>query len=303
MIVRDRPNAIAILFAVRGSVVPEIVPHILGVALFSVAVTALSRYHLMEVSSLSVMPITLLGIVLSILLGFRNNAAYDRWWEARKLWGQMVYEVRSLARASGSLLGESDPVRRAILMRVLAFAHALKTQLRAEEERENLAYWVGAPALADARRKSNLAEAFIAQSGQLLGEQYRQGRLDSMGLKILDERLTALSSIQAGCERIASTPLPFAYTLLVHRTAYVYCYLLPFALIGGLGWAAPVLVAVVAYTFFGIDKLSEHLETPFGRDPNDLPLDALCRIHEISVADALGEPAPKPLPVQDFQLQ
>ena len=104
-------------------------------------------------------------------------------------------------------------------------------------------------------------------------------------------------------ERPNAIALPFAYTLLVHRTAYVYCYLLPFALIGGLGWGAPVLVAAVAYTFFGIDKLSEHLETPFGRAPNDLPLDALCRIHEISVADALGEPAPNALPVKDFQLQ
>ena len=303
MIVRDRPNALALLFAVRGSVVPEILPHILCVALFAAGVTALSRYHVLEISSLSVLPITLLGIVLSILLGFRNNAAYDRWWEARKQWGQMVNEIRSLARSCGALLGNDDPVRRALLMRVLAYAHALKTQLRGEQERANLAYWVGAPALADARRRANLAEAFIAQCGQLLGEQYRAGKLDSMGLKILDERLTALSGIQAACERIASTPLPFAYTLLVHRTAYVYCYLLPFALIGGLGWAAPILVAAVAYTFFGIDKLSEHLETPFGRDPNDLPLDALCRIHEISVADALGDKAPAPLPVKDFQLQ
>lgn len=303
MIVRDRPNAIAILFAVRGSVVPEILLHILCVAVFAAIVTALSRYHYYEVTSLSVMPITLLGIVLSILLGFRNNAAYDRWWEARKQWGQMVNEIRSLARASGSLLGNDAPVRRAMLMRVLAYAHALKAQLRAEPEQENLAYWVGAPALAQARKRSNLADAFIGQCGELLGEQYRQGKLDSMGLKMLDERLCALSGIQAACERIASTPLPFAYTLLVHRTAYVYCYLLPFALIGGLGWAAPILVAVVAYTFFGIDKLSEHLETPFGRAPNDLPLDALCRIHEISVADAIGEPAPEPLAVKDFQLQ
>lgn len=236
MIVRERPNAIALLFAVRGSVLPEILLHILCVAVFATGVTALSRYHLFEVSSLSVMPITLLGIVLSILLGFRNNASYDRWWEARKLWGQMVYEVRSLARASGALLGDDNPVRRALLMRVLAYAHALKTQLRNEQERENLAYWVGAPALAAARRRSNLAEAFVAQAGQLLGEQYQQGKLDSIGLKLLDERLCALSAIQGACERIAATPLPFAYTLLVHRTAYVYCYLLPFALIGGLGW-------------------------------------------------------------------
>lgn len=227
MIVRERPNAVALLFALRGSIVPEILPHIICVALFASGVTALSHSHLVEISAFSVMPVTLLGIALSILLGFRNNAAYDRWWEARKQWGQMVFEVRSLARASGSLLGEDSPVRRALLMRVLAHAHALNAQLRKEPLTETLTQWVAQETLQAARQRSNPAEAFIAQCGQLLGAEYLQGRLDSMGLKLLDERLTALSGIQAACERIAATPLPFAYTLLVHRTAYAYCYLLP----------------------------------------------------------------------------
>lgn len=303
MIVRNRPNAIALLFALRGSVVPEILPHIACVAVFSAACAALSYYRFLDLSSLTIMPVTLLGIVLSILLGFRNNAAYDRWWEARKQWGQMVNEIRSLARASGALLGDAAPVRRDLLMRVLAHSVALKGQLRNEVVDEDVLAWVSREDRDAALGKANPADAFLVQAGQLLGEQYRQGALDSMGLKMLDEKLAALSSIQAASERIATTPLPFAYTLLVHRTAYVYCYLLPFALIGGMGWATPVLAAAVAYTFFGIDRLSEHLETPFGRDPNDLPLDALCRIHEISVADALGEAAPHPLPVTDFQLQ
>ncbi|BAP13160.1 hypothetical protein AS19_03090 [Alcanivorax sp. NBRC 101098] len=303
MIVRERPNAIALLLALRGSVVPEILPHIAFVALFSVAVAALSHYQLIGLQSLTIMPVTLLGIVLSILLGFRNNASYDRWWEARKQWGQMVNEIRSLARVSGALLGENAPARRAILMRALAYAHALKGQLREENVGEDLLAWVSREDCDLALATANPADAFIAQAGSLLGEQYRQGSLDSMGLRMLDERLAALSKVQAASERIATTPLPFAYTLLVHRTAYVYCYLLPFALTGSMGWVSPILTAVVAYTFFGIDRLSEHLETPFGRAPNDLPLDALCRIHEISVADALGDVAPAPLPVKNFQLQ
>lgn len=303
MIVRERPNAIAVLFALRGSVVPEILPHIICVALFAVIVTLVSRFHLAELSSVTIMPVTLLGIVLSILLGFRNNAAYDRWWEGRRQWGQMVYEIRSLARASGTLLGEDSPVRRQLLMLVLAHAYMLKAQLRGEDAGDTLLQWLEVDARDEALSRANPADALLAKAGSLLGEEYRQGRLDSVAVKLLEERLTALSGIQAGCERIASTPLPFAYTLLAHRTAFIYCYLLPFALVGGLGWGTPVLVSVVAYTFFGIDRLSGHLETPFGRDPNDLPLDALCRIHEISVADALGDPAPAPLPVKDFLLQ
>jgi len=308
MIVRDRPNAIALLFVLRGSVVPEILPHIISVALFAAALTAISRFHLWEPHDITLIPVTLLGIVLSILLGFRNNACYDRWWEARKLWGAMVGEVRSLARAAGSLLGETDlgesgAARRQLLMLTLGFAHSLRGQLRNEDVQDDLKKWLTQEQIDAALAQQNRPDWYLQQAGKLLGDEFRQQRLDSMGLKLLDERLTALAAIQAGCERISSTPLPFAYTLLVHRTSYLYCYLLPFALIGVLGWATPLLTAIVAYTFFGIDRLSEHLVTPFGRNANDLPLDALCRIHEISVTEALGDASPAPLQAQGFLIQ
>ena len=302
MIVRDRPNAIALLFALRGSVVPEILPHIISVALFASALTAISRFHLWEPGDLTLIPFTLLGIVLSILLGFRNNACYDRWWEARKLWGAMVNEVRSLARTSGSLLGQSADCRRQLLMLTLGFAHSLRGQLRNEDVRDDLTQWLPQDQIEAALAHQNQPDWYLRQAGNLLGAEFSEQRLDSMGLRMLDERLCALAEIQAGCERIASTPLPFAYSLLVHRTSYMYCYLLPFALIGVIGWATPLLTAIVAYTFFGIDRLSDHLVTPFGRDANDLPLDALCRIHEISVTEALGEASPPALQPQNFQI-
>lgn len=303
MIVRDRPNAFTLLITLRGSIVPEILPHIALVALFTVLLTLASRYQVIDISSLTVMPITLLGIVLSILLSFRNNAAYDRWWEARKLWGQMVNEIRSFARASSALLGEQATGRRQMLHLLLGYAHALRGQLRQEDVRADLQAWFDEAAIEQALSHGNGPDGFLRKLGNALGDLYRQGDLDSMGLKMLEERLAALSAIQAGCERLASTPIPFAYTLLVHRTAYGYCYLLPFALVGAIGWAAPVCVAAVAYTFFGVDRLAEHLETPFGRAPNDLPLDALCRIHEISVAESLGETPPPPIAVKDHLLQ
>jgi putative membrane protein len=101
--------------------------------------------------------------------------------------------------------------------------------------------------------------------------------------------------LQAGCERIHTTPLPFAYTLLLHRTAYVFCILLPFGLAGLLGWATPILSAIVSYTFFGLDALGTNLEDPFGLDANDLPLNALVRIVERDVLAALGEESLPPM--------
>ncbi|MFO1074420.1 MAG: bestrophin family ion channel [Geminicoccaceae bacterium] len=130
----------------------------------------------------------------------------------------------------------------------------------------------------------------------------RTGALDPIGHRILEERLTALTQVEAGCERIAGTPLPFAYTLLLHRTAYIFCLLLPFGLVASAGWATPLFTALIAYTFFGLDRLSEELEEPFGTEANDLALDSLCRTCEISVLEALGEPAPPPLAPRDHYL-
>jgi putative membrane protein len=112
----------------------------------------------------------------------------------------------------------------------------------------------------------------------------------------IDATLSALSGAGASCERIRSTPIPFSYTLLLHRTAYLYCFLLPFGLVDSIGFMTPFVVAIVAYTFFGLDALGDEIEEPFGTDANDLPLDAICRTLEINLRESLGDTnIPKPL--------
>ncbi|GAA0783875.1 bestrophin family protein [Marinobacterium sediminicola] len=302
MIVRKRPGALGLMLAWKGSVVPHVLPHIILAGLFACAVTWVARHHYLDgIVEYTLLPFTLLGIALSILLSVRNTATYDRWWEARKQWGQMVYEVRSLARISAIYLTPES--RRALLLRVLAHTHLLRGQLRGEDVRSELPSTLPSELVEDVLAKRNPAEFMLQQAGQVLAGERQAGRLDSVGAAALDKHLHALAGVQAASERIAHTPLPFAYTLLAHRTAYIYCYLLPFGLVGAAGWFTPVFTAIVAYTFFGLDRLSEQLEFPFGRDSNDLPLDAICRINEISVAEALGEPAPELLQPVEFQLQ
>ncbi|MCY1165805.1 Bestrophin, RFP-TM, chloride channel [compost metagenome] len=110
-------------------------------------------------------------------------------------------------------------------------------------------------------------------------------------------------SAAASCERIKSSPLPFSYTLLLHRTAYMYCFLLPFGLVDTIGFMTPFVVGIVAYTFFGLDALGDEIEEPFGLLPNDLPLDAICRAIEIDLRESLGETnLPKPLEPVDYCL-
>lgn len=300
MIVRPRPNAVALLFIIRGSVVPRVLPHLLVVGAFAFLVVKLHDSRWVVLPEFSVAPFALLGIALSIFLGFRNNAAYDRWWEARKQWGEMVYEIRSLARSSETLLdlqaehSDAGPLRRRLLEWCAAHCHALRASLRREDCRDDLIRWLGAEDAEHTLKHTNHADYCLRRAGRIIGALYRQQHIDAVGLRILDEHLTRLAAVQAASERIATTPLPFAYTLLTHRTAYIYCYLLPFALVAAIGGYAVLFTLVVAYTFFGLDVLSQEMEEPFGREANDLPLDALCRINEISIAESLGQ---QPLPL------
>ena len=302
MIVRKRPGALGLMLAWKGSVIPQVFPHIILAGLFACSVTWVVRHHYLDgLVEYTLLPFTLLGVALSILLSVRNTATYDRWWEARKQWGTMVYEVRSLARVSTIYLPQE--ARRALMLRVLAHTHLLRGQLRGEDVRTDLPAELPATQVDAVLSKRNPADAMLLQAGLIIAEARQSGQLDSVAAAALDKHLHALAGIQAASERIAHTPLPFAYTLLAHRTAYIYCYLLPFGLVGAAGWFTPVFTAIVAYTFFGLDRLSEQLEFPFGRNSNDLPLDAICRIHEISVAEALGDPAPELLQPVEFQLQ
>jgi putative membrane protein len=302
MIIRDKPSAWHLLFLLKGSVVPTILPQIVVIALFSVAVKYLDYAGYIDLSAVTMTPFSVFGIALSLFLGFRNNAAYDRWWEARRHWGQLVYDVRSLGRSTEILIGVDHPERKGLLNEVLAFSHFLRGSLRKTSATRDAARFIGDDLADQAAATANPADFIMRQMGKRLGTLYRSGDLDSVGVRILDERLTSMAAVQAANERIANTPLPFAYSLLVHRTAYLYCFLLPFGLASSVGWFAPLFSVVVAYVFFGLDALSAELETPYGCDQNGLPLDAMCRVNEISVAEALNETPPEPLKPTDYKL-
>lgn len=292
MIERERPNALRLFFVWRGSVVVHILPQIVGFALYAAGIVAASRALGLDLSAVGVAPFALVGITLSIYLSFRNSAAYDRWWEARKLWGLLVAESRTLPRVSEALL--PDPaVRRRFLLAFLCFCHLLRGRLRGVDVAQETERFGPLPAT---------SRAAIRDMGHLVAEARRSGAIDPVAHRILEERLATLTGIEAGCERIAGTPLPFAYTLLLHRTTWLVCLLLPLGLVGVAGWATPLFTALIAYAFFGLDQLSEELAGPFGTEANDLALDSLCRTCEISVLEALGDPVPPPLEPRGYYL-
>ena len=305
MIIRPRPHGWQLLYILRGSIVPAVAPKVLAILVLAIVVSAVVELGRPPgIERVSVVPFTLLGIALSIFLSFRNSACHERWWEGRKLWGQLVFESRSLARQLQALLGEDSARRRRVAHLLVAFASALCARLRGNDQALAAVPWLDEAQRGQLAGRSNVPDALLALVALELSAAMREGRLQPILYAQFEERLHALSTIQAGCERILATPLPFAYTLLLHRCAWMFCVLLPFGLAASLGWATPVLSAVLAYAFFGLDQLGEEMEEPFGTEPNDLPLDALVRTIEIDQLDALGvQPLPEPLLPRGYRLQ
>lgn len=135
-----------------------------------------------------------------------------------------------------------------------------------------------------------------------MDEAKRAGTSDVL-LVELDQQVSRLSYVLGGCERIRNTPIPYPYILMLHRVVHVYCFLLPFGLVGSIGWFTPIAVCILAYTFFGLDALADQIADPFDTQPNDLPLDAICRSIEIACLELIDEPTPEPLaPVAGVQL-
>ncbi|NBE07747.1 bestrophin family protein [Paragemmobacter ruber] len=295
MIVRDRPNLWDLLTALRGSIVPRIAVPVLVLAACATAVVVLDRIT-GAVPRLDGSAFAVFGIGLSLFLGFRNNAAYDRWWEARKLWGGLLADLRALAREAEVFVADTG-ARRAMLEAALDFIHAHRINLRGLPMRD--APRAGVVVLADAPHPPCAA---LDGLGALIAAGHRAGAVDGFGARSLTARIGGIAQQQAGCERIANSPLPFVYSLLIYRTSYLYCLLLPFALTATTGWATPLFVAVVGYMFLGLAEVTEELSHPFATSPNGIAMDAICRAAEISLAPHLGRVAPPPLAPVDHYL-
>ncbi len=302
MIIRPRPHWLAILFARRGSVLPSILPQLGLVTALATIITASHGMVLGWKTPLTPMPFTLVGIALAIFLGFRNSASYDRYWEARKFWGQGLNECRTLTRQALSLMDGQVDIRPFVYGQI-AFIHALRGYLRRVPVERELAALLPAELLARMREAHYPPTLILVWLGQWLHEQRRAGHLQAVLAAKMEDALSGLNQVQGGCERIVSSPIPFAYTVILYRTVGVYCLLLPFGLVDTLGWMTPLVTAFVSYTFFAQETLLSEIEEPFGNAENDLPLDALSITIERTLREMLGEATLPDMPAaKDFVL-
>lgn len=305
MIVRPRPSFIQLLFITRGSIVPEIIWHVLAMAVIAALVVIAHRTWPNTVPSFGGAPFALVGIALSIFLGFRNNACYDRWWEARRQWGEMIAVARNLSRQTLVLEGTPDAVSRGRLLYLqIAFSRSLARSLRRSAgDFSGVAAFLPKEDVAFVENSRSRPDAILRLMGRELAGLRARGAISDIIFQALDQSVARLALVQAACERIHNTPVPFAYTLLLHRTAYIFCLLMPFGFADSLGWGTPFAAALTAYCFFGLDALSVHLEEPFEDNPNGLALTAMSQTIEVNLREALGETDLPPLPqAKDFLL-
>ena len=279
------------LFVWRGSVLSDIAPQLLWTTAFAVLVTVLHGRLFQWKVPLNFVPFSLIGLTLAIFLGFRNSTSYSRYWEARTLWGTLLNETRTLVRQALTLT-DAPSEATTPAMRLIAFVHALRHQLRGTDPSADLARLLPEEDRARLRTTRFKPAVLLLMVGEWLRDQRQQGQLDPTLAQAMEHPLGRLTEALGGCERIAGTPIPFTYSVIIHRTIYLYCVLLPFGLVDAIGPMTPVVVAFIAYTFFALEALGAEIEEPFGTQPNDLALDAMSRTIESTLREMLGEPQP-----------
>ena len=295
MIVRPHQHWFLRLFDWHGSVLTSILFRLsLNLLMSLIAILGFPWYETLGIH-LTTAPFSLIGVSIAIFLGFRNNASYARFTEARTLWGTLLITQRSLLRQVKSIPTLSLEQAREFANLQIAFNLSMKHQLRHTDPATDLQRTLP-PDFRDQVLSNPLPTTqILLRMGEWLAQQRNEGHISDIVWQSMDENLNHLSTVLGGCDRIASTPIPFAYSLILHRTVYLFCTLLPFALVSDLHAMTPLVSVFISYTFLSLESLAEELEDPFGTAPNDLPLDAICVAIERNLKSMNGDPLPEPL--------
>lgn len=252
----------------------------------------------------SAIPLALYGSAIGIIVGFRNNSAYARWWEARTLWGAIVNDSRSLARqvctAPHANPEDSSSMELAVMQTRLvhyeiAYVHALRQQLRQLDPLATIRDILAPEELEKLKGQNNVAIGIQREMGILLTQMRKRGWIDGLQWQAMDGNLDDLLNAQGGTERIKNTPLPKQYDYFPMLFVQIYCLMLPLGMVESLGWLTPLGSTLVGFMFLALDKIGRDLEDPFDNGIYDVPLTSITTTIEINLRQLLGEtnlPAP-----------
>lgn len=275
MILYEPKDWLKVMCSVRGTVISQVMERLWWIVLAAVGVWALREF--VEGTEPLFKPFkpvghTLLGLALGLLIVFHNNCAYDRYWEGRKLWGAIVNTSRNLIR--GAVVYAAPAPEMANM--VAAYALALKQHLRNEKDLSEIKELVSPAVLEELTATANPPSLLAVRMSRWILERQTAGIIDTITAQSLESMVRQLLDNQGGCERILRTPIPFAYAVHIKQMLTLYLISLPFALVSEMGWIAIPATAVISFGMIGIEVAGTEIEDPFGTDPNDLPLEAIC---------------------------
>ena len=219
---------------------------------------------------------SILGVILGLFLVLRTNTAYDRWWEGRKLWGQLVNDCRQLAIKICAFLPEDAKEDRLFFKKMIPnVTFAMKHHLRDSILVGEMDFYDASSKqrIINSNHRPNIINKLIMERVMELN---KKGLLEADKLFIIDKEIKGFTDIIGACERIKSTPIPYSYSMFIKKFLFIYCITLPMTFIGEFGYWSVILVVVAFYFLMSVELISEEIEDPFGRDINDLPLDELC---------------------------
>lgn len=282
----NNKNFFKILFSLNKSDTMKVLaPSLLGMAVYSFGIYYLEIYYfkLTENSPIKNVNLlhSLLGFVLSLLLVFRTNTAYDRWWEGRKLWGKLVNDSRNFAIKMNSYLAKNENENRDFFKQHIAFfPHSLSRHL--SQESTKLALDMDYTEIESAI-KHHAPMELVNMMSVRVADLHREGKINAEQLVVLDTQLSGFLDVCGGCERIKNTPIPFSYSSFVKKFIVLYSLALPIAYVVNIGWMMIPVTVFVFYVLMSLEVIAEEIEDPFNNDENDLPTEKMSQNIEKNV--------------------
>lgn len=285
--------------------------NILFFLVYGCFVCVLNLVFFFENIAFPVSEISVFGIAVAILLGFRNNEAYHRFWEARTAWGDLTNASRNFVsqvmgyiqppRGKEHGVQDAKSIHSELIYRHLAFLNALRLQLRKEEAWEELKPFLSDSEFQALDKAANKATLLNHQQSQRLSELYTSGWIKQPAYVFgLMESVKEFFASQGRCERIKNTPLPRQYAFFTKSFVWIFVLMLPFGLIQHLGWTALPVYVVLATIFTTTERIGSRTEDPFEQKMEDIAMSFICRNIEIDLRQQLGEPSiPAPLESKD----
>jgi len=276
-------------FAIQGSVTPRVMPRVLCIGAFATAVWAIWWYGKIN-ATVAIAPYEFAGAVLALLLVLRTNSGYDRWWEARKLWGGIVNQTRNFAIMADAYGSRHALWREQVIRWAAAFAHICRRSLRGERDLPEIQNLLGADAAREIAAAGHMPNYISRKLARLLRQAVEEGTIDRFEFLQMDRERALLIDHLGACERIMKTPLPLAYSIKIRRFIVLFLTLLPFALLERIGALTPLFTMLVAYPLLSLDLIGHELQNPFSQARiSHLPLDDICQTIETNLMEIASD--------------